>query len=124
MAWRSWSASPAENPATSMAICMSCSWNQGSPCDLAGHRYHIGCGYVQGVCDDQVVEGPGLEARQRGHLGPALDLEHPDRVGLAQHVVDGVLLGDLGQIDLHPVGLGDEVDGVVQGAEHAQAEQV
>ena len=31
IARRSSSASPAENPATSTAICMSCSWNSGTP---------------------------------------------------------------------------------------------
>ena len=31
MAWRSWSDSAPVNPATSMAICMSCSWNNGTP---------------------------------------------------------------------------------------------
>ena len=30
-AWRSSSASPAENPATSIVICISCSWNSGTP---------------------------------------------------------------------------------------------
>ena len=31
IAWRSSSASVGLNPATSMAICMSCSWNSGMP---------------------------------------------------------------------------------------------
>ena len=31
MAWRSSSASAGVNPATSMAICISCSWNSGTP---------------------------------------------------------------------------------------------
>ena len=53
-----------------------------------------------------------------------LDLEHADRVGAAQHVVDVVLLRDGGQVDLVAAVLADEVDGVVQRAEHAQAEQV
>ena len=37
--------------------------------------------------DDEVVERPRPQARQRGHLGPALDLEHADGVGAAEHVV-------------------------------------
>ena len=78
----------------------------------------------QGHLDHQVVELPRLEPGQGGHLGPALDLEHPDRVGRAQHLVDGRLLGQLGQVDLDPVGGTDQVDGVVQGREHPQAEQV
>jgi hypothetical protein len=35
MARRSSSASPAENPATSTATCMSCSWNSGTPSVLS-----------------------------------------------------------------------------------------
>ena len=31
IAWRSSSASVVENPATSMAICISCSWKRGTP---------------------------------------------------------------------------------------------
>ncbi len=38
--------------------------------------------------DDEVVEFPRLEARQHRHLRAALDLEHADRVGARQHVVD------------------------------------
>ena len=38
--------------------------------------------------DDQVVELFGTEARQRRHLRARFDLEHADRVGLAQHLVD------------------------------------
>ena len=43
--------------------------------------------------DDQVVEGSRLQTRQHRHLRPALDLEDPDRVGVANHVVDGGILG-------------------------------
>ena len=43
MAWRSSSASPGENPATSMAICMSCSWNRGTP------RVFSSAGFMQRV---------------------------------------------------------------------------
>ncbi len=42
--------------------------------------------------DDEVVEGLRLEARQHRHLRPALDLEHADRIGARQHVVDRGLL--------------------------------
>ena len=37
---------------------------------------------------DDVVERVGLQPRQRRHLRARLDLEHADRVGLAQHPVD------------------------------------
>ena len=39
--------------------------------------------------DHQVVEAARLQARQHAHLRAALDLEHADRVGLADHVVGG-----------------------------------
>ena len=42
----------------------------------------------------------GLQPGQRGHLGPALHLEHAHRVGPAEHVVDLVLLRDGGEVDL------------------------
>ncbi len=42
----------------------------------------------------------------------------------AQHVVDGVVLGDVGQVDGQAVGGGHEVDGPVQGGEHPEAEQI
>src|SRR5438477_17756 len=35
IAWRSWSASAALKPAASTAICISCSWNSGTPRVLA-----------------------------------------------------------------------------------------
>ncbi len=96
-----------------------------APTDVGVHRPALDRpGPDERDLDHQVVERAGLEPGQRGHLGPALDLEHADRVGLAQHVVDGLLLGDLGQVEVDAVGLGDEVDRVVQRGEHAQAEQV
>ena len=81
-------------------------------------------GTDQGDLDDEVVEAPRLEPRQRGHLRPRLDLEHPDRVGAAQHGVDLVLLGQLGEVDVVATVLADEIDGVVQGRQHPQAEEV
>ena len=38
--------------------------------------------------DDEVVESARLQARQHRHLRAALDLEHADRIGARQHVVD------------------------------------
>ena len=38
--------------------------------------------------DDEIVEALRLEARQHRHLRAALDLEHADRIGARQHVVD------------------------------------
>jgi hypothetical protein len=43
IAWRSWSASAGVKPATSIAICMSCSWNSGTPSVLASAFSSSGC---------------------------------------------------------------------------------
>ncbi len=44
IAWRNVSDSAGVKPATSMAICMSCSWNSGTPRVLARQRSSSGCG--------------------------------------------------------------------------------
>ena len=52
--------------------------------DRAGaHNRHL---------DHQIVERGGLEPRQHRHLRPALDLEHPDRIGARDHRIDRALL--------------------------------
>src|SRR5262249_51069172 len=80
-----------------------------------------GAGADQRDLDHEVVEGAWLQPGQGGHLGAGFDLEHPDRVGLAEHLVDlGVVGRQVGQVKLGV----DHVEGVVQGGEHAQAEQV
>jgi len=73
---------------------------------------------------NEVVKRARLEPRQRGHLRTRLHLEHTHGVGTAKHVVDLHLLRDGGEVYLVPTVLGDEVHGVVQRAEHAEAEQV
>ena len=93
--------------------------------DVGMHRPALdGTGTDQRDLDHQVVEAARLQPRQRGHLGPRFDLEHAHRVGAAQHRVDVVLLRDGGQIDLVATVLADEIDGVVQRAEHAETEQI
>ena len=37
--------------------------------------------------DHQIIKLPGLQARQHGHLRARFDLEHPDGIGCANHVV-------------------------------------
>ncbi len=61
-----------------------------------------GPGPDEGHLDRQVVEATRFDPGQGPHLGPALDLEDPDRVGPAQEVVDRWLLGQLGQVDATP----------------------
>jgi len=78
----------------------------------------------EGHLDHQVVEAAGPQPGQGGHLGTALDLEHADGVGGADHVVDGVLLGQKRQVDGDAVVGGDQVDCAVEGTEHAEPQQV
>ncbi len=62
----------------------------------------------------EVVEPLGMDARQRGHLGAALDLEDADGVGLLQlgeHL--GIVGGQVREIDV-PALLVDHPDGVLQ----------
>ena len=98
---------------------------RGAP-DVRVHRATLDrAGADERDLDDEVVEAPRLEPGQRADLGPALDLEDADRVGPAQHVVDaGLLLGDRGQRPRLAAVLADQVERVLDGAEHAEAEQV
>ena len=123
MAWRSSSASAGEKPATATAISMSCSWKSGTPeralQDRLESRVQVRHGLVtatasnvgvDGVAlngsgaderhfDDEVVEAARLHARQRRHLRARLDLKDAHGVGLAEQVVDRVLLGKRPQVD-------------------------
>ena len=75
--------------------------------------------------DDEVVEGLRARLRQRLHLGPALDLEDPDRVGRLEHLEDlGDLLGDRVEDDAGPAVVLDQLDGLVDRGEHPEPEQV
>ena len=62
---------------------------------------------------------------QRVELGAALELKHPDCVGAAQHVVDALLVFRQGREGPRFAGgLLGEIDRALQGAQHAEAEQV
>ena len=75
--------------------------------------------------DDEVVELARPEARQHGHLRPALDLEDAEGIGAAEHVVDGrVLVLDRGQRRRPAVVLPHEVEGAADAGEHAEGEDV
>ena len=75
--------------------------------------------------DHQVVEAARPQPRQHAHLGPALDLEHTDRVGGADHVVGGRVFG---RDVLHLEGVAalraDQVQAAPDRAEHAQCQHV
>jgi hypothetical protein len=44
IAWRSWSASLGVNPAASIAMCIICSWNKGTPRVFLSERSSDGWG--------------------------------------------------------------------------------
>jgi hypothetical protein len=103
------------NPAATIASCIACSWNSGTPSVRPSTSRTASLGYSTGLLalappqvrvhhaaldrpgphdrhlDHQVVETPRLEPGQHRHLRPALDLEHADRVGAADHLVDRVV---------------------------------
>ncbi|CAG7402834.1 hypothetical protein PICSAR7_04402 [Mycobacterium avium subsp. paratuberculosis] len=97
-----------------------------APPDVGMHRPALdGPGTDQRHLHHQVVEHPGLQPRQGGHLRARLHLEHADGIGAGQHLVHR-RLGQVEprQVHLDPLVLGHQVDGVVQRREHAQPEQV
>ena len=97
-----------------------------APLDVGVHRATLDRARPdQGDLDHQVVEHPGLEPGQGGHLRAGLHLEHPDRVGPLQHLVHRSLAQiQLGQVHVDALVLGDQVDAVVQRGEHPQAQHV
>ena len=75
--------------------------------------------------DHQVVERPRLQARQHGHLRPALDLEDAQRVGPPDHGVGArVFRGDAGQVERNPLGVLQEVQSALQAGHHPQPQHV
>ena len=73
----------------------------------------------------QVVETAGLQPGEQPHLGPGFHLEHPDRIGAAQHVVDaGLLLRNRLECPLLTDVFAHQVEAVLEGGEHPQAQQV
>ena len=74
---------------------------------------------------DQVVEAARLRLPQRLLLGAQLDLEEPDGVDLADHVVDALVVeGQRVEVGPLPRGLLDEVEALRDRRERAQPEQI
>ena len=75
--------------------------------------------------DDEVVVARGPEPRQHRHLRARLDLEHADRVGAADHLVDGRVLGrDVRQAEFRAPARRDERERAADRGQHAEAEDV
>ena len=149
IAWRSWSASDGVNPATSIAICISCSWNSGTPRVLASElleqRVQVGdrllpvaapdvgmhraaldrAGPDQRDLDHEVVEACAAAAAAASPSAPATrsGTRRPCRPGTASRR-PRPLAGWWRGRPRTPRCSRDQVDRVVQGAEHAEPEQV
>ena len=74
--------------------------------------------------DDQVVEAPGPEARERRHLGAALHLEEPDRVGRLEEPVHRRVVGrQMREVHLAAGGPA-ELDRLFEGRHHPEPEEI
>ena len=73
----------------------------------------------------QVVKAARLQARQHAHLRPALNLEHAHRVGPANHVEGGIVVGgNVLHAHRRAPPLLDQTQATADGAEHAQRQHV
>src|SRR5512141_3184393 len=78
-----------------------------------------------GDLHDQVVKIFGPRTRQEIYLGTALYLEHPDRVGILQGLVNQrVVLGQFGEVDLLAAVFLDERQCVADNGHHAEPQQI
>src|SRR5579883_517793 len=74
--------------------------------------------------DHQIVEVSRLEAGQHRHLRPAFDLEHADRIGAAEHVVDLFLLWQAIELRLHAIMLAHQFESLAQAGQHAERQHI
>src|SRR5579883_2052416 len=75
--------------------------------------------------DHEIEELPGLQSRQHAHLCTALDLEHADRIGMLQHLVDFRLLLRHGVDHIAPAIVTiDQIEGAANAAQHAEPENI
>ena len=85
----------------------------------------IGTGPHDRHLDDEIVEAARLQARQHVHLRAAFHLEHADRIGPAQHVVDGrIIARHVGQRHRQTVMLFQKLEGLADAGQHAERQHV
>ncbi len=78
-----------------------------------------------GHLDHQVVITARLQPRQHAHLRAALDLEHPHRVGLADHVVNPLIsLWHIGQRECAPMMLFHQLETFADCRQHAERQAI
>ena len=88
------------------------------------HVAHDRAGTDDRHLHDEVVEPLGPDARERRHLGAALDLEHADRVRLLQAPIHGGVVGrQLRQID-RAARLAHERQRILEHRHHAEPEEI
>ena len=74
---------------------------------------------------DQIVKFPRLHARQEVELGPAFDLEDPDRIGLAEHVIDHRILGrNISEGQLQVAVILQQPEGLADAGQHAERQDI
>ncbi len=89
------------------------------------HAALYGPGPHDGDLDHQVFVAARLQARQHRHLRPALDLEHADGVGVADHVEHLlVVVGNMVHLHHRAAPAVHVVEAAAYGAEHAEREHV
>ena len=75
--------------------------------------------------DHQVIETARAQPRQHVHLRPALDLEHAQRIPLAQHVVNRrVLARDFGEGQAAAMVLAQQVEALPDAGQHPQRQDI
>src|SRR6185369_1451967 len=78
-----------------------------------------------GDLHDEIVKILRFRTRQKLYLRAALDLEHPDRVGVLQRLVnEWIIVRNFSKLDLFTAMLANERDRVAYCCHHAQTEQV
>ncbi len=89
------------------------------------HAPHDGSRADDGHFHHDVVKIPRTQARQAGHLRPALHLEHAHGVGFLERAVDGgIVRRQVRQVHLLAVACADELERVPQRCHHPQPQQV
>ena len=74
---------------------------------------------------DEVVEARWPEPRQHVHLRPALDLEHAEAVGPAEHRIGlGAVARQAGEVEVRPAVAAQQVERAAQAGQHPERQHV
>jgi len=75
--------------------------------------------------DDEIVELTRPQTRQHAHLRARFNLEHPDGIGAANHVVRlFVFLWNVVHLEALAAPLGDEIERASDRRQHAEREHI